>query len=478
MSVKRLLRLFGVWAGLCAPLAAQVTPAILRADLEEHVRFLASDELAGRKAGSPESVAVAHYLAEALAECGLEPAGDDKSFLQLVPFQRERYSALPELRLLAAQERNATHGADFVVRQGSPGGEVQVVLVRVAEDLPDEADAETCLCFVAVHRSRARSWLRKAGFSHGRGFGLVLSPARRESPANPEPPAVGRLHLPPQTQETSVAWLEYGEEFGALIVAAVEEEGRASLAFDLHWELQPRPSFNVVGRLPGVASAARPELAREAVVISAHHDHLGIRAIPGAGETADTIFNGADDDASGVACVLELAAACAAGPAPARELIFLLATAEEIGIVGTTYYLDHPSTPLEETVLNLNFEMLGRPDESIGGSGNLWLTGGARTNLLAAFEEAKLDIFDDPHPQQNFFQRSDNIVFVRRGIVGQTLSSYNLHKDYHTPRDDADSLDYAHLEAATKVAFEALSLVATGSLDPIWLPGQQPGQRR
>jgi Zn-dependent M28 family amino/carboxypeptidase len=146
--------------------------------------------------------------------------------------------------------------------------------------------------------------------------------------------------------------------------------------------------------------------------------------------------------------------------------------------VGTTYYLDHPSTPLEETVLNLNFEMLGRPDESIGGSGNLWLTGGARTNLLAAFEEAKLDIFDDPHPQQNFFQRSDNIVFVRRGIVGQTLSSYNLHKDYHTPRDDADSLDYAHLEAATKVAFEALSLVATGSLDPIWLPGQQPGQRR
>ena len=191
----------------------------------------------------------------------------------------------------------------------------------------------------------------------------------------------------------------------------------------------------------------------------------------------DVIMNGADDDASGVACVLEIAQKFAHSGPQARELVFLLATAEELGVVGTSYYLDHPSTPIERTVANLNFEMIGRPDEKAGGPGRLWLTGHERTSLMSTYVKNGLRIAADPYPEQNFFMRSDNIVFCFRGVVGQTFSSYNLHTDYHQVSDDADSLDYAHMESATAAGFEAVRLVADGTITPQWLEGGQPERR-
>ncbi len=480
--MKILTSLFGLslvlalgTAETAGPQGPPTSDLITRADLEAHVRFLASDELAGRKTGTPENVEAAHYLASQLERLGLQPAGDDGSFLQAVPFQRERFTALPELELLGEAGRVATYGSDFIVRQGGAGGELRLLFVRKAEDLPEEADAGVALCFIDVRRSRARTWLKKAGHAHGMGFGLVLSPARREFGPTSEPPAPGRLHLKKDDSPEAVAWIEYGAELGL----AFSSGEVSSLVCDLHYELQALPSYNVIGRLVGVGSEARPELAEQCVVISAHYDHIGVRK-PREGDEpgVDLIYNGADDDASGVATVLELAGALAAGPAPARELLFLLATAEEIGIVGTKYYLDHPSTALERTVCNLNFEMVGRPDESAGGAGKLWFTGGELTNLLPAFNAAGLAILADPHPEQHFFERSDNIVFVHRGIVGQTFSTYNLHKDYHAVSDEADALDYVHMEACARAGLAAVQLIASGEVDPAWLPGKQPKLRR
>ena len=237
---------------------------------------------------------------------------------------------------------------------------------------------------------------------------------------------------------------------------------------------------NVVGLLRGQGTPERPELANEVIVVSAHYDHIGSSVpVEEAAEGEDVIFNGADDDASGVACVLELAEALAAREErPARSVVFLLATAEERGILGTRWYVKHPFAPsggqpgLAATVCNLNVEMIGRPDEKAGGAGKLWLTGWERTNLGPAMAERELDVVPDPYPEQNFFQRSDNIVFVKEGIVGQTLSTYNLHGDYHNFTDEADRLDYEHMEGCTRAALRALDMLASGEISPAWNEGE------
>ncbi len=109
----------------------------------------------------------------------------------------------------------------------------------------------------------------------------------------------------------------------------------------------------------------------------------------------------------------------------------------------------------ENIVCNLNFEMLGRPDPEAGGPGKMWLTGFERSSLGPAFLEAQIDLVADPRLEQNFFERSDNIVFVKQGVVGQTLSSYNMHRDYHGVDDEADRIDFAHLDACAEAGFLA-----------------------
>jgi Zn-dependent M28 family amino/carboxypeptidase len=166
--------------------------------------------------------------------------------------------------------------------------------------------------------------------------------------------------------------------------------------------------------------------------------------------------------------------ALAAGPPPARTVVFLLATGEEIGLVGTRHYLERPVVPLERTVLNLNFEMIGRPDALAGGPGKLWLTGYERSNLGPAFAAAGLAVVADPRPDQGFFQRSDNYAFAVLGIVAQTLSSYDLHEDYHRVSDEASKLDFAHMETALRSTLTAVRALVDGTIDPAWEPGGAP----
>ncbi|PYS87222.1 MAG: aminopeptidase, partial [Acidobacteria bacterium] len=118
-------------------------------------------------------------------------------------------------------------------------------------------------------------------------------------------------------------------------------------------KLGSRTTTNVVGILRG----SDPKLAKETILLSAHLDHLGVgRAVNG-----DSIYNGADDDASGCTAVLELAESLAAGPRPKRTVIFALFGSEEIGGYGAKYFQEHPPVPVESFVANLEFEMIGRP---------------------------------------------------------------------------------------------------------------------
>ena len=222
---------------------------------------------------------------------------------------------------------------------------------------------------------------------------------------------------------------------------------------------------NVIGILPGADSALRGE----AVIVGAHYDHLGV----GTPVSGDSIYNGADDDASGVAAVLTAARELAAGPRPRRTVVFLLPTGEEQGVLGTQWYLRHPAVPLERTVADLEVEMIGRPDSLAGGPGRLWLTGYHRSTLGERLAAAGLPVVPDPYPDQHFFERSDNIVFAWRGIPAHTLSSYALHHDYHRPSDEIRGIDPEHLDRAAEVVSRAVRLLADGD-PPAWHPGGRP----
>jgi hypothetical protein len=252
---------------------------------------------------------------------------------------------------------------------------------------------------------------------------------------------------------------------------------------------------NVIGRLTG----SDPILKDSVVLVDAHFDHLGLARSPldvdsirarhalaapipvnmdslrRVHPTArlDSVFNGADDDASGVVAVIEIARRLAAGPRPKRTIIFAATTGEEVGLLGTRWYMAHPVVPNAALVANLEIEMIGRPDSLVGGSGHAWLTGFERSTMGELFVENGLPIGPDPRPAQSFFARSDNIAFARMGVPAQTLSSFNLHADYHQVTDEVSAVDFNHMAAVIDAAVNAVGLLANGPA-PVWKPGGKP----
>ncbi|MCC6408896.1 MAG: M28 family peptidase [Planctomycetes bacterium] len=461
-------------ASCVSPVGAQSADSardrITRADLEGQVRFLASDELRGRRTGAPEAVLAANWLAKELEKCGVSPAGDAGTYLQRVPMNLVERHSVPRITATtrSGETRELAYGVDFDQIDVLNDLAIEhVVVITRKEDFPPHA-AKTVALVLPEAREERNALLTAAGTPNGAGWGLLLTlgpdtagKPREFSPSTSGPAVddgVQRLRLRGDWKKRALA----GELTQLSVVANAT--------------LTPVEAFNVVGVLAG-----RGPKAEQAVVVSAHYDHLGVASKPpkeapgepASGESPDVIFNGADDDASGCAVVLELADALAHSAPPDRTTIFFFATGEELGLLGTNWYVDHPFVPLEKTVLNLNFEMLGRPDALAGGPGKLWLTGDERSNLGETFRARGVPVVADPRPDQNFFMRSDNMAFVRRGIVGQSLSTYDLHQDYHHVTDEADTLDYVHLETCARTAFDALSIVVDDAFDPQWSPGQK-----
>ncbi|MDP2957391.1 MAG: M20/M25/M40 family metallo-hydrolase [Longimicrobiales bacterium] len=261
--------------------------------------------------------------------------------------------------------------------------------------------------------------------------------------------------------------------FQPVPLARVERGGRTRLALPsetLSFDTLPEGSVlvgevNVVGIIPGTDSL----LGQEAVILGAHFDHVGV----GPAVEGDSIYNGADDDGSGTVAVLEIARELVRTP-PRRTVVVLLSTGEEGGILGSRWYLERPVHPLEGTVADLQIEMIARPDSLAGGSGRAWLTGYERTTMGDLLAAAGSPIVPDPRPDQRFFFRSDNIPFARMGIPAHTLSSFNLHADYHTPDDEVDRVDFAHMAAVVDAAVQAVRFLADGAR-PAWKAGGREG---
>lgn len=230
---------------------------------------------------------------------------------------------------------------------------------------------------------------------------------------------------------------------------------------------QRRNAVNVVGLLRG----SDPLLRDEFVVVGAHYDHMGTngaRAVNG-----DSIFNGADDDASGVIAMLETARQLAEGGAPRRSVLFVAFIGEENGMTGTRWYLRNPVRPLANTVADLQIEMIGRPDSLAGGQGKAWLTGYERSSMGEMLSAAGVALIADPRPEQNFFRRSDNFPFAQQGIPAHTLSSFGGHTDYHQPSDEVGVMDFAHFAAVINATAKAVRVIGNGA-KPEWKPNGRP----
>jgi len=452
-------------------------PAITRAELEHHVRFLASDELGGRGQLTSGIERAAQYLARALAAAGAEPAGEDGTFFQATAMKRLEYPAVPRLLLTheSGQVVEARYGVDFTLRVRGAARSTEKLPLTVFYDynnsrMPVTGDPTHAIYFSASRMDKHRI-LNEKGIANLEDWGLEIEVMAGDKGKEPGTP---KDSFPPRESTGS-------EQEGCELVelrGALVPDFQRRLYTDVQLVVEEKPAAavdrNVVGRIRGAGTAEKPELAREVVLLSAHYDHLGTPPPPPGREREDSIFNGADDDASGCAALLELAQAFGSGKRPARTLVFLFTTGEETNGLGMARYLSGPAEPLASTVADLNLEMLGRPDREAGGPGHLWLTGFERSNLGSTWQQQGLAIVADPRPDQSFFTRSDNYPLACTGVVAQSLSSFNLHKDYHHPSDEADKIDFGHLESAARLAFQAAATLADGSLRPAWLPGMQP----
>lgn len=201
---------------------------------------------------------------------------------------------------------------------------------------------------------------------------------------------------------------------------------------------------NVIGWLGG----SDPDLRAEYVALAAHLDHLGV----GVPEGNDSIRNGADDNASGVAALVELAEAFGRlRPAPRRSLVFFAFDGEEGGLWGSRYFVDHPTLPVERFVAVLNMDMIGRNfrDSIVAIGRERSELGTVAERVAAEHPELSLQVVGDLWPEEQLFARSDHFPFHQRAGVPVLFFTSGLHEDYHRPGDEPHLLDY---EKTTRVA--------------------------
>lgn len=236
---------------------------------------------------------------------------------------------------------------------------------------------------------------------------------------------------------------------------------------------------NLLAVLPGSQAADNAEY----VLLSAHYDHVGVDPKHG----KDSIFNGADDNASGVTAVLgtlaQLQQQIASGQRPQRHILVAFWDAEEMGMRGARHYVQQPIIALEKIVTNLNFEMVGVTTDG-GQKNNLWMTGPQFSTLFdelkPVFANQGWTLDNEPFPQWNLFRQSDNIAFAEArnvgsaeqpqwaGIPAHSLSVWRGQKYYHQPSDEVKNMDYANLHALTRTLAHVVQHVAQPSVRISW----------
>ncbi len=261
------------------------------------------------------------------------------------------------------------------------------------------------------------------------------------------------------------------DETAAYIAAHFERLGLRPLGSDGSFiQSYPLPTQrnnqapNVVGLLEG----SDPALRSEYVVFSAHMDHVGV----GAPVNGDSIYNGADDNASGTAAVMALAEAFArAKERPRRSIIFLTVSGEERGLWGSAYFASHPPVAIDSIVAALNIDMIGRNwRDTIVAIGKEHSDLGVTVDRTArAHGELHLATIDDPWPNEQFYFRSDHYNFARRGVPALFFFS-GTHADYHGPDDEVSKIDFEKELRVARLLYYFGREIADAANRPTWNP--------
>jgi hypothetical protein len=439
------------------------------------MEFLASDALRGRGSGTHDELVAATYVASQLRAYGIAPAGDDGSYLQKATVVQRKFSAPPELKFTkpasgsaSAQDVTWTHGKEMLALYLSKA-EFAGPLAKVDTQTKDAKIPKGAIVLISGDNEEKIRGIAYGMF--GQGAAGVIVPASPEDKAQWAERGKKLPSLPTRVEGESEIGLG-GENFNVLELNEDAFQALKSLPDGTNLRFsgtlgEPEKShtWNAVGILHGRDKA----LDKSAVLLSAHLDHIGVgRPVKG-----DEIYNGADDDASGTIAVLELARALASGPKPRRTVIFALFGSEEAGGLGSTYFREHPPVPLADIAANLEFEMIGRPDPKYP-KDTLWLSGWERSNLGPTLAAHGAKLVADARPDQQFFQRSDNYVLAKKGVVAQTASSFGLHADYHQPSDDIAHIDFPHMTNAIGSLIGPVEWLVNSSFTPSWVKGGRP----
>ena len=434
------------------------------AALSQTVRVLASDAFQGRAPGTPGEALTVDYLIGRFKALGLQPGGAHGAWTQPVPLVRTRLGTPSRIEIDGAGAAQPLKlGDDIYVSTPRPVDELAIqeaplvfvgygvsaperhwddfkgvdlkgkIAVFLVNDPDFKAEAGESVAgrfggkamtfygrWVYKYEEAARRGALGALIVHetpgaGYGWSTVIAPQGEVydilRPADGPQPILLQGWL---ARQTAVAlFSRAGQDFAALERSARREDFRPVALGDARLTVQIPVSHvvvqsqNVLARLPGTT---RPG---ETVMFGAHWDAFGVGAPDASGQT---IRRGANDDGLGVAGVLELARAFAAGPAPKRSLIFAIWTAEERGLLGSETYAAHPIWPLRETVVNFTMDVLN----PAGPARDVVLVGAGQdsleTDLAAAAATQGRTVTGDPHPEKGLFYRADHFSFAKRGI--------------------------------------------------------------
>ena len=472
---------------------------ITEADFRAKLGALAHDSTRGRETPSPELDKAAAWMAGRFRAAGLRPAGDDGGYLQRFQLRHTRLDSLTTVTIAGAGRTTQwTLGRDVLLLNNSAASErrdLPVVLMagvptdtaRPFGDVPVRGTAVLLVAEASQLRSAVLNPLaQRAGIEGVAAFAvLVAIPADRwaQMARRPTPDhwSLGqsdgrgtdaRLGLFQVRLEASTDLLRAAGEDPATVLAPERRGIRPLQGFTfslaLHETTLEEPTVaNVVGILEGSDRTLR----EEAVIFTGHMDHVGVvggRCQPSQALPADSICNGADDNASGTVGVIELAEAFAAlRPRPARTLVFAAVTAEERGLLGARHYVDHPVVPIERTAAVINLDMIARnPRDTVGLVEKDYTSlGSVVDRVVREHPELRLSLKAHPGP----YQASDHFPFAQRGVPSLFFFS-GIHDDLHTSADNVDRADAEQAARIVRLAFRVGLEVANTVARPTWDP--------
>ncbi len=396
-----------------------------RARVERMIRTLSSDEMEGRQAFTPGAERAASFIRGEFESAGLATFEGLGGYLQRIP-----------VRSVAVEERRVVVGGREVPESRTAIRVSSESLHWTAEDVVD---------VVAVGAEDDPRKAFQALMGGGESTLVLVDPVHERAFQQLQ----RFLSGPSQSLE--------GDPARHFVAVLTSETGATTYEVDVRALVTVEELANVVGMIPG-----RRE--NELVIFSAHHDHIGIRAAV----EGDSIANGADDDASGVTAVIELARHFKAGDVPERTLVFVAFAAEEMGGYGSRYFSRQVDPA--QVVAMFNIEMIGKPASA--GPGVAWITGFDRSDfgsiLARAVEGTGHSFTADPYPAENLFFRSDNAVFARLGVPAHSISTTPLDSDpyYHTVSDEVETLDLDHMTATIRAIARAAVPIVSGEATP------------